>query len=197
MRRLIWIVLALLAFQFPDAQASTFNWSYSGVYTSGPDLGGAVLGGGTLDATFISGTEYGVNSISGTANGLTVTGLSNYAVPDQAIFWPGSPQLDFFGLAFTISSGQALNLYFNGSSSGTPGGYDCGAVGYCLIGPGTPGTSGLDNGGDPLATIKFSATPVSATPLPATWSMLLIGFIGLGFISYRGTKQNQAAGAVA
>ena len=38
---------------------------------------------------------------------------------------------------------------------------------------------------------------VSATPLPATWTMLIAGFAGLGFFAYRGTKKNAAALAAA
>jgi PEP-CTERM motif len=31
------------------------------------------------------------------------------------------------------------------------------------------------------------------TPLPSTWTMLIAGFVGLGFFAYRGTKKNAAA----
>jgi len=198
MHKLLWIVPALIAFLVPEANATPFDWSFSGVYTSGPGIGGSISGSGTLDAIFSSGTEYVVDSMSGTANGNPVTlnsntGLSGYAINDNLLFYPGSPnQLDFNGLSF-IAGGNAFDLYYQSSSSGTPSGYDCGFAGYCLLGPGTNGTSGLDNGGDPLATISFSASPVAATPLPATWSMLLIGFIGLGFVAYRGTKKGPAA----
>lgn len=30
---------------------------------------------------------------------------------------------------------------------------------------------------------------ISSTPLPSTWTMLIAGFFGLGFIAYRGTKE--------
>lgn len=36
-----------------------------------------------------------------------------------------------------------------------------------------------------------------ATPLPSTWLMMLSGFIGFGFLAYRGTKKNSAALAAA
>jgi len=38
---------------------------------------------------------------------------------------------------------------------------------------------------------------VTATPLPSTWTMLIAGFLGLGFFAYRGTKKNTAAIAAA
>jgi hypothetical protein len=38
---------------------------------------------------------------------------------------------------------------------------------------------------------------VGATPLPSTWTMLIAGFLGLGFFAYRGSKKNGAAIAAA
>jgi len=38
---------------------------------------------------------------------------------------------------------------------------------------------------------------VAATPLPSTWTMLIAGFIALGFFAYRGTKKGSAAIAAA
>ena len=43
----------------------------------------------------------------------------------------------------------------------------------------------------------YSPTPltanatVSAVPLPSTWAMLLIGFAGVGFMAYRGSRKHQ------
>ena len=31
------------------------------------------------------------------------------------------------------------------------------------------------------------------TPLPSTWTMLIAGFVGLGFFAYRGSKKNASA----
>ena len=40
----------------------------------------------------------------------------------------------------------------------------------------------------------MSATiTISATPLPSAWTMLIAGLVGLGFFSYRGSKNNVAA----
>ena len=38
---------------------------------------------------------------------------------------------------------------------------------------------------------------VSANPLPSTWTMLIAGFVGFGFLAYRGTKKGSAAIAAA
>jgi hypothetical protein len=37
------------------------------------------------------------------------------------------------------------------------------------------------------------SSSISATPLPSTWTMLIAGFVGLGFFAYRGSKKNAAA----
>jgi hypothetical protein len=37
---------------------------------------------------------------------------------------------------------------------------------------------------------------LTETPLPSTWTMLIAGFIGLGFVAYQGTKKDTAAIAV-
>jgi hypothetical protein len=50
-------------------------------------------------------------------------------------------------------------------------------------GAGTANPSGLN--------VEF--TGLTATPLPSTWTMLIAGFVGLGFFAYRGSKKNGAA----
>jgi hypothetical protein len=99
MRKLFLTTVALMAFQICGAHATLFDWSYSGAFTSGPDVGGAVSGGGQLTANPIGGGRFAVTSISGTANGEVISDLADYAIPDQIIYWPGTPQVDFGGLA--------------------------------------------------------------------------------------------------
>ena len=38
-----------------------------------------------------------------------------------------------------------------------------------------------------------TTTASIATPLPATWTMMLIGFVGFGFLAYRGKKNTATA----
>jgi len=48
---------------------------------------------------------------------------------------------------------------------------------------------------DPIYTFgNFDLNNVSSvvSPLPSTWSMLIAGFVGLGFFAYRGSKKNAA-----
>ena len=51
-------------------------------------------------------------------------------------------------------------------------------------------SGGLVDGGPYQMEVSGS---VSATPLPSTWLMLLTGFVGFGFLAYRGTKKGSAA----
>ena len=39
---------------------------------------------------------------------------------------------------------------------------------------------------------SFNYAAVSATPLPPSWTMMLIGLAGFGFVAYRRQKQNTA-----
>ena len=53
------------------------------------------------------------------------------------------------------------------------------------------GLLAVDGSGD------FAQFSSSATPLPSTWLMLIAGFVGFGFLAYRGTKKSSAALAAA
>jgi len=62
-------------------------------------------------------------------------------------------------------------------------------------------TDTFNNYGDQLAWFGSSGynpatISVSATPLPSTWTMMLIGFAGLGFVAYR-VKSKTAPGLIA
>ena len=43
--------------------------------------------------------------------------------------------------------------------------------------------------------LTFNYAAVSATPLPPSWTMMLIGLAGFGFVAYRRQKQNTAIAA--
>ena len=111
--------IALIIFHVPNANALTFDWSYSS-------------GGGTLDAIDQGGGVFLVDSISGMANGLTITGLAAYGNQDQLLYL-GNQQLDAQGLAFS-AGGELFNLYSYGGVGGLV--FSCGSSIYCLLGPG-------------------------------------------------------------
>jgi hypothetical protein len=83
MRKCTLLILAvLISLQTPtaDAETANFNWSYTD--------GGANTGSGTFGADFLGLGSYLVTSISGTANGLTITGLDPYGVAGQFLYYP-------------------------------------------------------------------------------------------------------------
>jgi PEP-CTERM motif len=158
----IFAFAALAALWTPTANAAAFLWSYTGLN------GYSVSASGTLLATPLGGGTYQVTSISGSRNGTPITGLTTYAFEDQLVYL-GFPQLDYPGLAFTDLSGNAFNAFYDTSTTDA---YNCGFVGYCEIGPGVPGTSGLGPPRDPVNPISFTLT---AVPEPATWTIILLG----------------------
>ena len=152
------------------ASAAMFLWSYSGFN------GGPVSASGSLQATPDGPGVYSVTSISGVRNGLAITGLTTYAGDDELIYTT-APNVDYPGLAYTDSSGHAFNVYYDTSLTDP---YACGQIGYCEIGPGTPGTTGLA-GPDSIGPIaSFTLTPV---PEPGAWALMLIGFAALGALA--------------
>ena len=159
----------------PGASAATFAWSYTGTH------GYVVSGSGTLTATSLGGGAYAVTSMSGTRNGSAITGLTDYADQDNQVYTT-FPSLDYPGLAF-LAGGSAFNVYYDTTDgpASTDDPYACGFAGYCEIGPGVSGTSGLD-GPDPIHSIDFTLTPV---PEPAVWALMLLGFGGLGMVLRR------------
>ena len=95
-----------------------------------------------------------------------------------------APNVDYFGLAYAVSTGDAFNVYYDASTSDD---YACGAVGYCEIGPGVPGTGGLGPPPDAIRVIdSFSLT---AVPEPSTWAMLTLGFVALGAAALMRTQR--------
>ena len=52
------------------------------------------------------------------------------------------------------------------------------------------------SGGEGFAFDYAAGAGVSATPLPPSWTMLLIGIVGFGFVAYRRQRKEAAfAGA--
>jgi hypothetical protein len=109
-----------------SAHALVFDFSYSG--GSGK---GAVYGSGEF-ITGSAGSPYTVTNVTGTANGIAITGVSTYASADNLLYDPASHYVDFSGISFSTSNGDAWGLGWTGSSYGIaefikdPLGYCCG-----------------------------------------------------------------------
>ena len=51
-------------------------------------------------------------------------------------------------------------------------------------------------GGDPAPAFNAAFSLSGAVPEPSTWAMMLLGFAGLGFASYRHAKKGRSASAM-
>ncbi len=104
------------------------------------------------------------------------------------------------GLNFAMNSLSQIGYYYSGSTlvldnigyTGTNGNFQL--TGISLVGYyfGDNGPNGWVY--DTNGTLSYH---LAATPLPATWSMLLIGLAVFGFVSYRGTRHRSVAIAAA
>jgi len=99
---------------------------------------------------------------------------------------------------FSVDGGQTGIAGFNQVGGGSA--YGDFAITPCLIQSAfNCGTTDTFTSASPEYTMLESIgyDPVSNTPLPSTWFMLLSGFVGLGYFAYRGTKKNATALAAA
>src|ERR1700730_11321536 len=140
------------------AHAMTFDFSVSSVGVPGDIASGTFTGIETSSGTYM------LTGITGTFDGVNITSLTGYANADNKLFYPSQPFVDFNGISFQTASLGAINLFSNSGYFEVKSSVD--SVGY-----------------------YFSGTPinlaVSATPLPPTWTMMLIGLAGFGFVAYR------------
>jgi hypothetical protein len=173
---------ALLGVAVLPASAATVNVTF----TETQDLLGPALVVNNLSFTttgpsfqFEGQTAFEVNGITGTINGLAivapVTSTSDYG----NYFTTGPSAVDGTGLNFQLagSSFSAVSLFFEDTTS--PPTYRINSIFPFVEGFGT-------------ATF----TQVAAVPEPSTWAMMILGFVGVGFMAYR-RKRNGAAFAAA
>ena len=175
------IAVGALSLQLTPAKASnvTFDWSYTD--------GGSNVGSGTLTATpdALTPGAFDIQSIIGTANGYAIDSLSIYSSPDQLVYTGQSFVVDTRGIAFSGPANVAFNLEADLSDGGNPfGNFACGAQ-YCLVGPGDPNNPNGINQDTIVPLTNVSITLASAVPEPSTWAMMILGFAGVGFMTYR------------
>jgi hypothetical protein len=192
MRKFLWIVPALMAFQTPEVNAAVvdFNWSYTSSVAG-------VSGSGQLVA-FGGAGEYNVRSMFGVVNGVGPTAI--YVEPpgpatlinvdlgqDDLLFYPavGAPpsQLDIKGILFAIPGDTMLlgKVFALFSETGQD---------YLQIFGGCPTTCTIAS----TTEITFSASP-EATPLPATLPLFATGLGALGVLGCRRKRNNALAAA--
>ena len=119
--------------------------------------------------------------------------ISNGVITYDNLFWPGGASqtafdypgqgnfLDIYGLAFTISGGDLVDMFSNGVGTG--------------VNPTDPDVFGVVVA-TPAAAVDYVAAGVTATtPEPSTWAMMIVGFAGLGFAGYRASRRAATAAA--
>jgi hypothetical protein len=161
-------ILGLLTLAMPTtASADVFTFSYTNNATSASS---AIFGFGQ----FTTGSSVSPALVTGVTgfsiwNGVTdtITGLSAtlFGGADNLLSFPNAPFVNFNGISFSTAASGDFNLYSEGFQN--------------LI---------WSDAYDSIAAINFQITPatnVAAVPEASTWAMMILGFLGLGFLGYR------------
>ncbi len=151
---------------FAGAANATYELTYSGTST----LNGA------FDADLFLTTDVSMNvtAISGTRNGVPVTGLSAYANGDNIIY-DSYPFVDSAGLSYTVSTGTSYNVYLDSSFPQSISGL------YEMNGDVNP--AGNADGDAPVDSVTLTAIPE-----PVSMALFGVAVLGLG-LARRGRAQ--------
>lgn len=182
----------------------------------GFNTGGTVTNGATLIGTIVNGTVYSSNQgdaaiPTNTAPPISTIGnflASGPSSGNKATLTFASP-VQYF--SFLLGSPDTYNaVLINSTTNGVnstetltpadlevtpPDGNQSFAeyVNFYTTGDTTIDAIRFNSSSDAFEVSNFS---VSAVPEPSTWAMMILGFVGLGFMAYR-RKQNGAAFSVA
>ena len=156
------------------ASAEVFDWSLTG---PAPDLGGVSFpGSGTITASPTASTGvFDIDTITGVIDGSEITGISAFRGADNEVFTNGFAFVSTVGISFETAAGQSVNI-FSFFQQGTPPTGN--AYGEFTANPGAFG----------VGTFTLTAVPEAST-----WTLMLIGFAGLGIAGYRVTRKGADA----
>jgi hypothetical protein len=179
------VAACALALTIGGANATTFDWNFTGESDNGSGTLIASGSGGTLTVTSIAGTISTPGRIESIFGSYDIIGLlapgSNYGslpVPgDNLLFYPAAPLVDSNGISFSVeqagfSGQQFMDIFSTGGQ-------------YFLL---------LSN--STADGITFSVSPeISSTPLPAALPLFATGLSGLGPLGWRRKKKAVALAA--
>jgi hypothetical protein len=140
---------------------------------------------GTLTTDAANGQTGNVLTVTGTVTGLGagtisyVPSLGSTVVDpaftyDDILFAGSNPKFDLQGLVFETASYE-FNVWGNSADN------------YSFYNTTPIGTQNSLSAGDGPGQVTVSIT---AVPEPATWAMMILGFLGMGVVSYR--RKNSA-----
>jgi hypothetical protein len=188
--QLLFGVVLALGLGFSAVSANTTGFSGDTVLADylWPNLGTVEYPSGT--AVVGAGVEF--NNIGGFGVGIspTVDFSNTNILIDYAGGWTLNGSGTFDGWVFKdFSAVDIVSVSLNAAT--TLSGFTVGdlSFGSNYI---TANTLGLGPNFSPGTLISIDVG-FAATPLPSTWTMLIAGFVGLGFFAYRGTKKNSTA----
>jgi hypothetical protein len=154
------------------SKADSFDWTYQGTGT----IYNIPLNSGSGELTTTDGV---ITEVSGTFNGLAITGLlppGTFAENDNVLLFPAAPlYLTFGGFSFVDSADTQWNIY---GSVGTQ--CQCeGSICICI-----PYNSYVAINGDQLVFDYgiFTLTPLTTTPEPSIIVMLLAGILAIALV---------------
>jgi PEP-CTERM motif len=164
------VAMIVVLATFGVAKANTLDFSYTNTSgTLGTTYGsGEVVTDDLSPANILSVT--GASAYNGGALE-SITGKSAYALADNQIAFPNVPAFSFAGFSWSTADDQ-YNLFWNAGD----GAYE--VLQY------TTNNAGFAPG----IAVELQ---IAAVPEPSTWAMMLLGFIGVGFVAYR-RNQGQA-----
>jgi hypothetical protein len=164
------IAMIVVLATFGVAKANTLDFSYTDTAGTNTTFGsGEVVTDDLSPANILSVT--GASAYDG--GGLkSITGISSYASADNQTAFPDVPAFSFAGFSWFTADGNQYNLFWNANDTA-----------YEVLQYST------NNGGfAPGIGVELQ---IAAVPELSTWAMMLLGFMGVGFVAYR-RKQGPA-----
>jgi PEP-CTERM motif-containing protein len=198
------------------ARADIVNGGFEGLatsFTDGATTNTLVPSGWTPNNAFIDVPEFNhVDTGAGAHSGNQYLQIGNFDFPTQGVAGLSQSFSDTAGLSYTVTywaftSGSGDPAAFltlsAGSASQTHGDNDPGIgawaqYSFTFTGTGsdTLGITAQTNPAEWFLDDISVSNGVGAVPEPSTWAMMILGFVGIGFMAYR-RKQNGPALRVA
>jgi hypothetical protein len=172
------IALAISVALSAPVQASVIDWTLEGVTF---DDGGTASGTFSVDTSTGYLVSYAITTTPGSTLGGKVYDPSTAPAVGYDLYGPNSFLL-FWGTGATYITLQFLNPL-------TSGGIDPIVTGYDSI---TNSGSFECNNCAPFRVVTAGEATSLPVPEAPAWTMMLVGFAGLGFVGYRSTRRTAA-----